>query len=338
MTARSRRRPVYGLLLLLLVLIASGVVWALAEVQAAETPRRGGVLLAAIGADAPSLDPHQESTFANIQLVAPLYSTLLQFDPLARIRRSSATLAPSGRSPATASPTPFKLRQGIKFHDGSLADRGRRQGHLRQDRLPAGGRPEHPEGALRGDQARSRRPTRARWCSSSSSRRPSLARQPGLAVERDLPEEVPRQGPELLQDPRRRLGAVQVQGLHARARRSRASATPTTSSRTGPISTATSSSSARRPPSGPRRSAPAAPTSSSATCPTSEVEAIKKQLGDKVVVQETPTTGQLGVAHQHHGEALQRRARPQGAHARHRPVHRWARCSTRSRASRTSAG
>ena len=44
-------------------------------------PRRGGVLLAVIGADPPSLDPHQESTFANIELVAPLYSTLLQLDP-----------------------------------------------------------------------------------------------------------------------------------------------------------------------------------------------------------------------------------------------------------------
>ena len=40
-----------------------------------------GVLLAAIGADAPSLDPHQESTFATLQPVAPLYSTLLQIDP-----------------------------------------------------------------------------------------------------------------------------------------------------------------------------------------------------------------------------------------------------------------
>ena len=50
--------------------------------RAAETPRKGGVLLAAIGADAPSLDPHQESTFATIQVVAPLYSTLLQIDPL----------------------------------------------------------------------------------------------------------------------------------------------------------------------------------------------------------------------------------------------------------------
>ena len=50
-------------------------------IHAADTPRRGGVLLAVIGADPPSLDPHQESTFATIQLVAPLYSTLLQTDP-----------------------------------------------------------------------------------------------------------------------------------------------------------------------------------------------------------------------------------------------------------------
>src|SRR5262245_66585274 len=49
--------------------------------QVSETPRRGGVLLAAIGADAPRLDPHQEQTFATLQPVAPLYSTLLQIDP-----------------------------------------------------------------------------------------------------------------------------------------------------------------------------------------------------------------------------------------------------------------
>jgi ABC-type oligopeptide transport system substrate-binding subunit len=52
-------------------------------IQAAETPRRGGTLLAVIGADPPSLDSHQESTFATLQLAAPLYSTLLQSDPYA---------------------------------------------------------------------------------------------------------------------------------------------------------------------------------------------------------------------------------------------------------------
>ena len=83
-----------------------------------ETPRRGGVLLAVIGADAPSLDPHQESTFATIQVVAPLYSTLVQIDPYhyPKIIGDAASewkIAPDGLTYT------FKIRQGIRFHDGS---------------------------------------------------------------------------------------------------------------------------------------------------------------------------------------------------------------------------
>ena len=94
-----------------LVVVAPGL-------QAAETPRRGGVLLAVIGADPPSLDPHQESTFANIQLVAPLYSTLVQIDPynFPKIIGDVATewkVTPDGLTYT------FKIRQGIRFHDGS---------------------------------------------------------------------------------------------------------------------------------------------------------------------------------------------------------------------------
>src|SRR5256886_8107801 len=101
----------------LCVLIGSLVVVAPAAVQA-ETSRRGGVLLAAIAADAPSLDPHQEQTFATIELVAPLYSTLIQIDPLSypKIIGDAATewkIAPDGLTYT------FKLRQGIRFHDGS---------------------------------------------------------------------------------------------------------------------------------------------------------------------------------------------------------------------------
>jgi len=89
-----------------------------APVPAADTPRRGGILLAVIGAEPPSLDPHQEGTFANIQLVAPCYSTLLQFDPqnFSKIIGDLATewkIAPDGRTYT------FKLRPGVKFHDGS---------------------------------------------------------------------------------------------------------------------------------------------------------------------------------------------------------------------------
>ncbi len=85
---------------------------------AQETPRRGGVLLAVIGADAPSLDPHQEETFATLQPVAPLYSTLLQIDPYSypNIIGDAASewkISPDGLTYM------FKIRPGIRFHDGS---------------------------------------------------------------------------------------------------------------------------------------------------------------------------------------------------------------------------
>src|SRR5213593_1292066 len=101
----------------LCVLLASLVVVAPATVQA-ETPRRGGVLLAAIAADAPSLDPHQEQTFATMQPVAPLYSTLLQVDPYSYPNvigdvASEWKIAPDGLTYT------FRIRPGIRFHDGS---------------------------------------------------------------------------------------------------------------------------------------------------------------------------------------------------------------------------
>src|SRR5882724_8759053 len=105
----------------LFTVVALAVVVALttpAAVQAAETPRRGGILLAVIGADPPSLDPHQESTFATLQLVAPLYSTLLQSDPYAYPKIIGDAATEWKISPDALTYT-FKIRQGIKFHDGS---------------------------------------------------------------------------------------------------------------------------------------------------------------------------------------------------------------------------
>jgi peptide/nickel transport system substrate-binding protein len=99
--------------------LVAAVLWAVPEVAAAaETPRRGGVLLAAIGADPPSLDPHQESTFANIQLVAPCYSTLLQFDPQKYPNIIGDVGTEWKMSPDGLTYT-VKIRQDIKFHDGS---------------------------------------------------------------------------------------------------------------------------------------------------------------------------------------------------------------------------
>jgi peptide/nickel transport system substrate-binding protein len=120
MTIRSavpRRRSLFTIALLVLLLLPVDAGMS-TRVQAAETPRRGGILLAVIGAEPPSLDPHQEGTFANIQLVAPCYSLLLQFDPLdfSKIIGDVATewkIAPDGRTYT------FKIRPGVRFHDGS---------------------------------------------------------------------------------------------------------------------------------------------------------------------------------------------------------------------------
>src|SRR5437870_5795664 len=91
--------------------------WA-SSARAADTPRRGGVLLAAIAADAPSLDPHQEETFATLELVAPCYSTLLQIDPY-HYPKVIGDVATERKIAADGLTYTFKLRQGIRFHDGS---------------------------------------------------------------------------------------------------------------------------------------------------------------------------------------------------------------------------
>ncbi len=118
METAFRRHRTLLFVVVLAVLVGTMVLAPGSALQAAEAPRRGGVLLAVIGADPPSLDPHQESTFANIQLVAPLYSTLLQIDPYSypKIIGDVATewkVAPDGLTYT------FKIRQGIRFHDGS---------------------------------------------------------------------------------------------------------------------------------------------------------------------------------------------------------------------------
>jgi ABC-type transport system substrate-binding protein len=110
MTARIRRRPT----LILLVLLLGAALLASTAASAADTPRRGGVLLAVIGADPPSLDPHQESTFANIQLVAPLYNTLLHFDPQSYPKIVGDLAAEWKISPDGLTYT-FKIHSGIKF-------------------------------------------------------------------------------------------------------------------------------------------------------------------------------------------------------------------------------
>jgi peptide/nickel transport system substrate-binding protein len=111
---------------LVLLRAAVGLLAALALAPAAsaeEVPKRGGTLTYMIPADAPpSLDGHRESTFATVHGGAPFYSLLIRVNP-----DNPASTTDLVCDLCTGMPQPtdggktytFKIRDGVKFHDGS---------------------------------------------------------------------------------------------------------------------------------------------------------------------------------------------------------------------------
>jgi peptide/nickel transport system substrate-binding protein len=85
---------------------------------AAEQPRYGGELVFAVDAEPPSLDAHRETTFAVIIPLAPFYSTLLKFDQY-NYPKVIGDLAESWTVSPDGLVYEFKLRDGVKFHDGT---------------------------------------------------------------------------------------------------------------------------------------------------------------------------------------------------------------------------
>ena len=90
---------------------------------AQEMPKSGGTLTYVIPADAPpSFDAHRETTFATIHSAAPFYSVLVRVDPN---NPSSTTDFVCDLCAAMPQPTDggktytFKIRDGVKWHDGS---------------------------------------------------------------------------------------------------------------------------------------------------------------------------------------------------------------------------
>src|SRR5579884_690603 len=88
-----------------------------------ETPKRGGTLTYLIPADAPpTFDGHRETTYATIHSVAPYYSVLIRVNP-----GDPASTTDFVCDLCTELPKPtddgktytFKIRDGVRFHDGT---------------------------------------------------------------------------------------------------------------------------------------------------------------------------------------------------------------------------
>src|SRR6202035_115830 len=106
-----------------LVAASLGAVLFVAQAGAGETPKNGGTLTYMIPADAPpSLDGHRETTYATVHSAAPFYSVLIRINPE---NPSSTTDFVCDLCMAMPRPTDdgktytFKIRDGVKFHDGS---------------------------------------------------------------------------------------------------------------------------------------------------------------------------------------------------------------------------
>src|SRR5258705_1702610 len=91
------------------------------QARAQERPRYGGELVFMVPSEPPSYDGHREGTFGTIHPLAPMYNTLLRIDPTDRTgTRPVSDLAESWTISPDGLTYTFKLRSGVRFHDGSL--------------------------------------------------------------------------------------------------------------------------------------------------------------------------------------------------------------------------
>src|SRR5262245_27912487 len=91
-----------------------------ASARADEKPRAGGELVFPVPSEPPSYDAHREQTFGVIHPVAPHYNGLLRFDPTDPTGTKPAPdLAESWTVSDDGLVYTFKLRRGVKFHDGA---------------------------------------------------------------------------------------------------------------------------------------------------------------------------------------------------------------------------
>ena len=101
--------------MILALLLAAVLTVSLAAPLAAQTPKKGGTLVVGMSQDLPGLDPHPSTSTITYQVLSLVYQGLVDFDRDLKIR---PVLAESWTTSADGRQWTFKLRKGVKFHNG----------------------------------------------------------------------------------------------------------------------------------------------------------------------------------------------------------------------------
>src|SRR4029453_684649 len=113
---RGRQSTIWAALVAVTIFTASAT-------AAEEEPKHGGSLNYMIPADAPpSFDGHRESTYATVHSVAPFYSVLIRVNPENPANAPDFVCDLCAEMPQATDngkTYTFKIRQDVKFHDGS---------------------------------------------------------------------------------------------------------------------------------------------------------------------------------------------------------------------------
>ncbi len=104
---------------LVTAVIAGGSVLFGTGAALAQTPKKGGIMKFAVVAEPPTIDCHAVSTFAFAHPARAHYSTLLKFKGNYDALKVVGDLAESWEMAKDGLSYTFKLRDGVKFHDGA---------------------------------------------------------------------------------------------------------------------------------------------------------------------------------------------------------------------------
>jgi peptide/nickel transport system substrate-binding protein len=121
MAARKHWEDVLSIARVLMLAYAAAAAAVAASALPALAQKQGGTLRMYLTSNPPSALPHEETTIETVQPFSGVYSNLVRFDPFKASNEAAniiPELATSWQYDATKTKLTFKLREGVKWHDG----------------------------------------------------------------------------------------------------------------------------------------------------------------------------------------------------------------------------